>query len=386
MLDEIVSITGVSARHWQPFAESSPGGISFGGFLCRHESDMLGALAITSVNGAERLDLVRGMPKIHYPYLRDKEGRPRLAIPLAVNVQEARFTRKLDGNAIIWWGLKDDAGEVAEVIPRTRLQPVLTASRWGDWPALLDEALPDRTGVERAVTDQEVVLAFELWGHHNTHLVSYDVPLRLTLHTAIRHKRIVSHRLLLDFASRYGFDLVESIEVARPDEESLAEAYRRWQAVIEERNRAAGEGVFLDEGAVLVLSTRETATYWKCKPASIEEIHWAEGRHLSRELIIQALHKMAENAYDFGSGTSLDVATALEEDFAPEEVAAEQDLIDRVWLEFKIELERRAWLRGLLDASGLDPRDLPSMMRHLSQHYPKKEMGWVYATVRSLYG
>ena len=26
------------------------------------------------------------------------------------------------------------------------------------------------------------------------------------------------------------------------------------------------------------------------------------------------------------------------------------------------------------------------LMRHLSQHYPRKEMSWVYATVKTLYG
>ncbi len=51
-----------------------------------------------------------------------------------------------------------------------------------------------------------------------------------------------------------------------------------------------------------------------------------------------------------------------------------------------VELQRQEWLRGLVDASGLDPHDLPALMRHLSQHYPCKEMGWVYATVKTLTG
>lgn len=47
------------------------------------------------------------------------------------------------------------------------------------------------------------------------------------------------------------------------------------------------------------------------------------------------------------------------------------------------------WLdpnRSLVDSSGLDPHDLPAMMRHLSQHYSRKKMSWVYATVKTLYG
>ncbi|MBI3764706.1 MAG: hypothetical protein HY260_22935 [Chloroflexi bacterium] len=386
MLDQITSITTVPPKYWQPFDATSPGGVAFTGYVCRQESEKLGMLAMTSVGGKERLEFIYAMPKIHYPYQQDRHGQMQLVIPVPQNVTDARFTIKLDGTAIIWWPLTDAEGNVLEVVPRTRLQPVLTPSRWGDWNKLLAEALPDKSGVERAVREQGVVLAFELWGYRNPHLIKYETPLAITLHTAIRHKKIVSHRLLADMAGRFGFNLVESIEVARPDSTGLAEAYRRWQEKMEERNKSAGEGVFVDEGAVLVISTTETATYYKCKPPSIEEIHWAVGRHISKEIVRQVLYKMLENGYDFDAGKAEDAMTELEADFQPPEIEGEADLIRKVWNEFTLELQKQAWLRGLVDASGLDPRDLPNMMRYLSQHYPKKEMSWVYGTVKSLYG
>ncbi len=37
LLDQISAITEVSARHWQPFDATSPGGIAFAGYLCRRE-------------------------------------------------------------------------------------------------------------------------------------------------------------------------------------------------------------------------------------------------------------------------------------------------------------------------------------------------------------
>ena len=64
----------------------------------------------------------------------------------------------------------------------------------------------------------------------------------------------------------------------------------------------------------------------------------------------------------------------------------EEELIKRVFLDFTLELQKQAWLRHLVDSSGLDVHDLPNLMRHLSQHYPKSEMSWVYATVKTLYG
>lgn len=382
-MERVCEISGVGAKHWNPFATHTPGGVPFAGYVCRQEGERFGTLAVTEVAGEERLDLIPGMPKIHYPYRIERDGPPALAIPVDGGVVDARFTRKLDGTAIIFYGLK--LGDEVEVIPRTRLQPVLLASRYGDWVGLLDEALPDRSGVERAVRDQGAVVIFELWGSRNPHLVRYEEPLQLTLHTAIRHAKPMSYRLLADMAGRYDLDLVESLEVSPGDADSLSEAYRRWQATLEERNRAAGDGVFVDEGAILMLSTPRTATYWKCKPPSIEEIHWAEGRHLGKEDCLHALLKMAEDAYDFSAGSAADLASALESDFGAEEVAFNAALVERAFGEFKIEMERREWLRDLIERSGIDPADSAALMRHLASHYPPKEMRWVYNATRILF-
>lgn len=386
MLDQIIAITDVSARHWQPFEVTSPGSIHFAGYLCRQESDKLGMLAVTMLDGQPRLEFIPAMPKIHYPYVQDREGRLQVSIPVPINIVDARFTVKLDGTAIIFYALTDAQGQVLEVVARTRLLPVLAPSRWGDWHGLLAEVLPDRTPVEAAVREQHVVLAFELWGYRNPHLVRYDRPLALTLHTAIRHRKLMSHQRLADIAQRYGLALAPTLEVAAPDAEGLAAAYRRWQARLEAENQAAGQDVFVQEGAILALSTVETATYWKCKPPSIEEIHWQADQHISREIVRQALLKLLENGYDFAAGRVDDLQAALETDFDPQQVAAEADLIGRTYLDFVVELQRQAWLRSLVDSSGLDPHDLPALMRHLAPHYLRKEMGWVYATVKTLYG
>lgn len=86
-----------------------------------------------------------------------------------------------------------------------------------------------RARVEEAVRVQDAVLIFELWGYRNPHLVRYETPLALTLHTAVRHRKIASFRRLTDIAARYGFDLIPTLEVAAPNAAGLAEAYRRWQ-------------------------------------------------------------------------------------------------------------------------------------------------------------
>mgnify|MGYP007094567350 CR=1 FL=1 len=390
MLAPITAITGIGSRYWEPFRVTSPGGIPFAGYVCRQESDKLGMLAITEVAGQERLEFIAGMPKIPYPYRREQEGPPQLVIPVPPDIVDARFTLKLDGTAILFYALKDSEGRVLEVIPRTRLQPVLTASRWGDWWALLHAVLPDRSPVEQAVQTEDLVLIFELWGERNPHLIRYETPLALTLHTAMRQYKPLSFLRLRGLAEGYGFDLVPTLEVVAPHPDSLAQAYRRWQEHMEAANREAaaraGPGTFVQEGAVLILSTAETAVYYKCKPPSIEEIHWTTAPSLSKPVVLQTLYKLLENGYDFAKGRPEDVAMALAADFDPGQVAAAADLIARTWTEFVTELERREHLRRLVEASGLDVRDLPKLMRHLAAYYPRREMGWVYATVKRLYG
>jgi hypothetical protein len=385
-LEIIVGITGVGGKHWQEFDATSPGGLSFAGYLCRQESEWLGTLALTQVEEQERLELVAGMPKIHYPYQRDRHGQPQLVIPIPPRATDARFTVKLDGTCIIFYALCDEEGNVLEVIPRTRLQPVLKSSRWGDWNALLDKALPDRAPVELAVREQGVTLAFELWGYRNPHLVSYETPLALTLHTGLRHQRLLAFPRLTQIARRYDFSLVESIQVARPDAAGLATAYRAWQEKMEAANAAAGADRYVQEGAVLVISTARTACYYKCKPPSIEEIHWRADQSIGREVIWQALHKMREDGYDFADGQVEDQMAELEKDFQRPHVEQQEELIPRVWVEYVVELQKKEWLRGLVEESGLDPRDTPNLMRYLSQHYPRKEMRWVHRAVVELYG
>jgi len=383
MLDQVISITGVAKKYWTAFSVVSPRGVPFEGWVCQQESDKLGMLAVTRVEGQERLEFIYAMPKIPYPYLREAEGA-RLVIPVPMNATDARFNVKLDGTAIIWYPLRDAQGNV-EVIPRTRLNPVLAASKWGDWPALLKEAWPDPSPIARAVLEHNVVLAFELWGYRNPHLVSYQTPLALTLHSGIQHKRLIAYHRLAHIAKTYNLPLVESVALGALDADALARAYRELQDKMEARNRAAGQDTYVAEGAVLVISTSETAEYYKCKPASIEEVHFAQGRGLSKEIVTQTILKMAENAYNFDGGRVEDLEAELEKDWERPVIEGQADLIRRVWLDYLVEQQKRAWLKHLVDEAGLPTSDLPNLMRYLSKHYSRGEMSWVYNSVKQMY-
>jgi len=385
-LETIVQISGVGPKHWNAFEVTSPGGLPFAGYVCRQESAWLGMLAVTQLAGEERLEFIPAMPKISYPYERHPDGT-RLVISAPQNIVDARFNLKLDGTCIIFYALRDKQNQALEIIPRTRLLPVLGHSRWGDWNALLVEALPDRTPVERAVREQNVALAFELWGYRNPHLIRYATPLALTLHTVVRERKIASYRLLADLAHRYGLDLIPSIEVVEPSAEALVAAYRRWQAEMERRNLAAGEATYVEEGAVLMLSTPRTASYFKCKPPSIEEIHFQPDQHIGKEHIQQAILKLLESGHDPVADPAVEPLLAeLEKDFDALEVQGQRKLVERVWQEFMVEQARQEWLKQQVLESGVAPTERVALLRHLSAHYARSEMSWVYNTLKALYG
>ena len=60
----------------------------------------------------------------------------------------------------------------------------------------------------------------------------------------------------------------------------------------------------------------------------------------------QALLKLVESGHDFAGGTVEAVNALFEVDYPPEDVAAEAELIERMVLDFVVELQRQEWLAG----------------------------------------
>lgn len=374
-MDLATSLTGVAAKYWQPFAVTTPGGIPFAGLICLAENAWMGALAIDLVAGEPSFQLERVMPHLGYPYA-DRERTVRLP----PGFTEARFYEKLDGTNLCWYPLRSHDGATLEVVPKTRLRPVAAGSVWGDWPTLLARVAPQEA-IQHAVLETGLNLCFELWGRGNPHLVEYDRDLGLALHTGVTHDRLATPAELDRIAEQYGFERPPCLAVLSGDVTAVTAAYQRLQEEAEARNRAAGSDRYLTEGTVLVLADAGGASYYKCKPPSIEEIHWAPTA-LSRAVVLQALAKLAEGGVELARDDPEPLLAALREEWDARILAGATELVTQVYNEYTDELERKRALWARLDGISLPLADTREVMRYLSEFYPRGQMGWVYAAYR----
>lgn len=369
------TLTEVAVKHWQPFTASTPGGLPFEGLICLAENNWMGALAIERVDGQPTFQLERVMPHLTYPYA-DRER----TVLLPPDFQEARFYEKLDGTNVCWYPLRSAEGSILEVVPKTRLRPVAAGSAWGDWPALLAQ-LGVEAAVDQAVRASGLNLCFELWGRGNPHLVEYERDLALTLHTGVAADRLATPAELDAIADAHGFERPLCLAILAGDVAAVAEGYRRLQEEAEARNLGAGQDRYLTEGAILVLSDSFGSTYFKCKPPSIEEIHWAQ-TGLSRPLVLQALVKVVEAGVELERGNSEPLWEVLRADWDSRALSAATELVERLYAEFVDDMERRRQVWAQLEAADLPITDTVAVMRYLSQFHPRGQMGWVYAAYR----
>ena len=381
------SLTDVGAKHWQPFAATTPGGIPFAGLICLAENAWMGALACDQVAGEPTFQLERCMPHLHYPYVAAQrgaamrgDGEPDRTVVLPPGFAEARFYEKLDGTNLCWYPLRSPEGVVLEVVPKTRLRPVAAGSVWGDWPTLLAHAAP-QDAIRRAMLETGLNLCFELWGRGNPHLVEYDRDLGLALHTGVTHDRLATPAALDAIAQRYGFERPACLATLSGDVAAITAAYRKFQQEFEDRNRAGGEGRYVTEGAILVLADAHSASYYKCKPPSIEEIHWAPSA-LSGPIVLQALAKLAEAGVELLPDDPEPLWAALREEWDTRILAAATELVERVYGEYLDEIERKHAVWARLEGASLPLADTLTVMRYLSGFYPRAQMGWVYAAYR----
>lgn len=372
VLAQAVEISGVKASNWDTFEAVSRKGVTYSGFICRVQSSNMGALAISQINGQKTYQYERGMPKIGYPYVGDERT---VKIPLDAGLVNVRWYEKIDGTNIVAFPLRDpqDPSNILDIGYKTRLKPALTASKWGDFGALLDQ-VANYDNIAKAVAKAGYNLAFELWGAANSHQITQTRTLALTLHTGIRQKSLVPVRELDELASEFGLERPELlVELTESDlvHDKLEATYMKLRAEAEARNLASGKESYVTEGAIMCLSTNEHSVYIKCKPESIEEDHWMAARRLTKAMVVQAVHKLEEDSYDFDKGVQ-GLIDLLAQEFDPALVALATPLLEEQIRAHQAMLSMRAEVASVLDAANPDPTDKRACMRLLGAHFTEK--------------
>lgn len=336
ILAKIPEFRGSRRRWWTAFKATSPEGHRLEGGICRHRraQELAGAVYLVTIDGQEQPQMLMGMPEI--PYTEN--------VPLrrSSKTVAATFTQKLDGTALLFSPLRLANGD-CEVFPRTRGMPVLWNTPYKAWREVVDSVLDAelKQSIHEACDKHNATLVFELWGSLNKHAVSYDPPLALSLHSVLKNRSLQPWPQVALLAKRFNLPLVPMIE--RHSQMSLQDLEARGQALAEacEQRNDVEQGLFLEEGVVLMLEGDRSAQLWKYKPPSMAEYHRLSRRKLRPLTIRHEAFKLLESA----DAPRLEhLRAALIGNYGVAEVEDNDDMIRR---------EYYAWCRDM-KITGLD--------------------------------
>jgi len=220
------------------------------GFICTQSDRRYGALLIWRVNGQETTpQAIYCTPKLHYPFDKFIDGRkykwPKFR---SVVVYE-----KLDGTNILCYSYTDASGN-RYVTFKTRLTPVLKASKFGDFKALWDEILAAHPEVRapREVFSGEYTFSYELYGYRNPHLILYDVALEAKFLFAVKQSDAT-----VCLPGQFSWHPLNHVQEATANsKDDLVKLYETLREEAEAKNAKADDGTIRGtEGCVFYVFT-----------------------------------------------------------------------------------------------------------------------------------
>lgn len=330
------------------------------GFLSRRPDHRYGAVAITHINNKEAYQLHFATPKQHYPF--DKNGQ--YCFPKA---REIEVYEKLDGTNVCAYRYYVE-GKAFQTY-KLRLSPVLRNSKWGNFLDLWNEMLERYPRVANICEVNDCNVSFELYGNRNTHLIVYDTPVDIALLFGVNREGGILPPSKLDNLAIPTAKLLAKITSGR----ELVTEYNRFRKDIEQSNaKNPDETIKGSEGVVWYLVDQTGAVIqFKCKPESIEEIHWGTGA-----IDVNTIKATAHNVLETEDTITYEATVELlKEEFSDEQVEVSDARIRKVvedlieWYAFQ------AKVMEIYQSIGVKfHEDKGTVMRAMSKHFPKNAM------------
>lgn len=343
------------------------------GFISRKSTEYYGALIITNINGRELSpQLIMGTPKIHYPFDSREDGTRNYHFPIAKSIE---IYEKLDGTNILAYFYSD--GDNRYLTFKTRLRPFLSSSKFGDFYNMWREIASNYfVEIEREMDRSECNLSFELYGGRNIHLIAYPNPLAIALLFGVTNTgRILSPEQL----KKPNLPTVKRLKVIDKDFVGNYELLRKeLQAGLKQGDEGCYSGI---EGTVWYMHLPDgRCTQMKCKPETVEAIHFSAGAGgLSKNIILATCWNGFENAEVI---TVELIKQLLLEEFDSLVIEAHYYLIEKCVDFVNKEAEFRNKVASEYKATGmnilLNKRDV---MRQLSEKFPKDKIKKVYSII-----
>ena len=218
-----------------------------------------------------------------------------------------------------------------------------------------------------------------MYGARNAHLIVYQNDLAVA---ALFGVRTADATVVGPFQLQTGsVPVAPLLSELRAEEDPVA----RFQSLREELNRrnrpAADDKLSGTEGAVwYVTEPVGRVTMWKCKPESVEEIHWATG--ITKTAVIATCW----NALEIAGVLNYDaLLPLLLEEYQPDDIKKFRSNIDDAIRQVNEEQALREKVRAAyetLKTQGLSlSKDKAAVMRVLSGQFRRDQMGNVYAAI-----
>ncbi len=341
--------------------------VALRGFLSMRPDHRYGALAVTHVNEEPAPQLVFATPKLHYPF--DRQGKFNFPPLRAIEIFE-----KYDGTNVLAYAYRDARGRRYPTY-KLRLSPVLRNGRFGAFLDMWREMLLRYPVIPELVGINGCALGFELYGRRNTHLILYQEPLDCVLLFGVgKGGRPLSPSTL----DSRGVPVATLYSALAAGKDPVAE-YGAIRQRLESGNRSVEDGKITGvEGAVWYVRTQAGDTVlFKCKPESVEEVHWVAG-----------INKAAVTATCWNLFETQDVLTyetlypLLAEEYADDEIERFRTCIDECIAAVREEMEFKSRVMAEYRQVGIKlSEDKGEVMRRLSAKFRKQEMKKVFTLI-----
>lgn len=341
--------------------------VALRGFLSQRPDHRYGALAFTHVNEEPAPQIVFATPKLHYPF--DRQGKFNFP-----PVREIEVFEKYDGTNVLAYAYRDARGRRC-LTYKLRLSPVLRNGRFGAFLDMWREMLLRYPVIPELVEINGCSLGFELYGRRNTHLILYDEPLDCVLLFGVAEEGKPLSPSALDGR---GVPVATLHGTLAAGNDPVAE-YAAIRERMESGNRPAEDGKITGvEGAVWYVRTEAGDTVlFKCKPESVEEVHWVAG-----------INKAAVTATCWNLFETQDVLTydtlylLLAEEYADDDIERFRACIDECIASVREEMEFKSRVMAEYRQVGITlSENKGEVMRRLSTRFRKQEMKKVFTLI-----
>jgi hypothetical protein len=364
-------LTGLDAKYLQPFDVTDPfnDGLRLQGFLSQKPDHRYGALAITHVGERLAPQSILATPKLHYPF--GKDGKFHFP-----PVKRIALYEKLDGTNVFAYRYRDADGQ-QRLTYKLRLAPTLRNSRFGPFLDMWQELLRKHPTLPQLAEANGCNISFEMYGARNAHLILYEVDLAVAVLFGVQDDASIVPPFKLDVKGAPVAPLIGELVAG---EDPVAK-YAEIRAEMEKRNRPSEDKLIGIEGAVwYVEEPTGRVTMWKCKPESVEEIHWATG--INKKAVIATCWNFLETSDDLAYDALLPL---LLEEYQPDDIERFRPHVEECIRQVRREsefVERALAEYDVLAAQGFDIHaDKAGVMRALSNRFTRDEMKKVYSVV-----